>query len=174
MNQPTQPSNAARKSPSADAARLERKVGMGEIEVVSGEQVLKTLLGSCIGLVIHDQRLKVGGMAHVILPRSDGKSAPPGKYADTAVSELLRLIQLQGGRPRHLFAKLAGGSNMFSTNGPNRIGDQNLAAVEWHLKSLGIPVLGRHCGGNLGRRMTFFVETGRVTIEILGTPTIEL
>lgn len=173
MSQRTPLSNTAPKL-HPETARVERKVGMGEIEVVSGSLVLKTLLGSCIGLVLHDSRLQVGGMAHVILPRSEGNSGPPGKFADTAVAELLRLIESQGGRPRHLVAKLAGGSNMFSTSSANRIGDQNLAAIESHLLSFGIPVLGRHCGGNLGRRMTFFVETGRVTVDILGTPTIEL
>ena len=63
---------------------------------------------------------------------------------------------------------------MFATTGPASIGDQNISAVEQLLKSAGIPVMGRHCGGKSGRRLAFEVDTGRVAIDIVGSPTIEL
>jgi chemotaxis protein CheD len=152
----------------------ERKVGMGEIEVVRGSFRLRTLLGSCIGLVLYDLKSQVGGMAHIVLPSSNGQGALPGKYADTAVPELLRQIEALNGRVKHLAAKLAGGANMFATTGPSSIGDQNVTMVEQLLKKVGIPVLGRHCGGRQGRRIAFEVDTGRVTIEVVGAPGIEL
>lgn len=48
-------------------------------------------LGSCIGLVIHDETRKIGGLAHVMLPKSSGKpNERAGKYADTAVEVLIK------------------------------------------------------------------------------------
>lgn len=152
----------------------ERKVGMGEMDVVRGSFLLRTLLGSCIGLILYDLRNQVGGLAHVVLPNSNGQVSTPGKYADTAVSELLRQIEELGGRPRQLSAKLTGGANMFATSGPSSIGDQNLTAVEQLLKIAGIPVLARHCGGRAGRRVAFEVETGRVTVEMVGSAPVEI
>ena len=152
----------------------ERKVSMGEIEVVRGAFVLRTLLGSCLGLILYDLKNQVGGLAHIVLPSSNGQESSPGKYADTALANLLRQIEILGGRERQLSAKLAGGSNMFATSGPSTIGDQNIAAVEQLLKMAGIPVMGRHCGGKAGRRVAFEVDTGRVTVEVVGSPPVEI
>ena len=154
--------------------RPERKVGMGELDVVSGAFRLRTLLGSCVGLVLYDHFNRIGGLAHIVLPKSNVERLPLGKYADVAIPEMLRRIEQLNGRVKQLSAKIAGGAKMFATNGPNSIGDQNIAAVELLLKSAGIPVLGRHLGGTQGRRLAFDVDTGRVIIEVVGAPAIEL
>lgn len=151
-----------------------QKVGIGELCVVRGTGILRTLLGSCIGLVLHDRKNGIGGLVHIVLPASSGVDQSPGKYADTAVPELIRLIEIAGGKLRNLSARLAGGSNMFATLKSNTIGDQNVAMVERMLKESGIPILGRHCGGHQGRRLAYDVETGSVTIEIVGGPSVEL
>ena len=171
MNEPIRSSPVLAREP----RRLsERKVGMGEIEVARGAFMLRTLLGSCIGLVLYDLRNQVGGLAHIVLPTANGQTGTPGKYADSALAELLKQIVELGGRERQLSAKLTGGANMFATSGPTSIGDQNIAAIELLLKSTGIPVLGRHCGGRSGRRVAFEVDTGRVTVDIVGSSPIEV
>lgn len=144
------------------------KVGMGELDVLEGTGLMKTLLGSCIGLVLHDRQKKVGGLAHIVLPTSNGVMAAAGKYADTAIPELLRRIERLGGRRRQVVAKLAGGANMFASGNANAIGEQNIAMVETLLKLADIPIAGRHCGGLQGRRMAYDVESGQVTVEIVG------
>jgi chemotaxis protein CheD len=151
----------------------DRKVGMGEMHVVQGSGILRTLLGSCIGLILHDTIRCVGGMAHIVLPTSNG-SDQLGKYADTAFPELVSQIQRAGGISRSLTAKLAGGANMFALTTSNGIGEQNLAMVEQLLKEARIPVLGRHCGGQQGRKVAFDVQTGAVTVEVVGGVLVEL
>ena len=42
------------------------------------------------------------------------------------------------------------------------------------LNELGIPLVGRHCGGEQGRRMSLDTATGVITIEIVGSDPIEL
>lgn len=162
--------------PSAISRRSgsERKIGLGEVDVLRQTGVMRTLLGSCIGLVLHDRNNRVGGMAHIILPLSNGSEQSPGKYADTAVPELIRLIEQAGGKARNLAAKLAGGANMFASTNLNGIGEQNLAMVERLLKDAAIPVVARHCGGQKGRKMAYDVETGIVTVEIVGGEPVEL
>lgn len=151
-----------------------RKVGLGELAVLQAAGELRTLLGSCIGLVLHDQKNRVGGMAHIVLPLSNGSDHTPGKYADTAVPELIRQIEALGGKTRNLCAKLAGGANMFASTNLNGIGEQNLAMVERLLRDAGIPVLARQCGGQQGRKMAYDVVTGIVTVEVVGGPPVEM
>lgn len=152
----------------------ERKVGIGELAVIKQEGLLRTLLGSCLGLVLHDRRACVGGLAHIVLPLSGEDRSLPGKFADTAIPELVRMIEQSGGKPQALVAKLAGGANMFASVKSNGIGDQNQAMVEKILKELGIRIAGRHCGGRQGRRLAYDVQTGIVTVEILGSPSVIL
>jgi chemotaxis protein CheD len=163
---------SSRRPTKIDAA--DRKVAMGQIEVGQRGHVLRTLLGSCVGLTLHDRRAGVGGLAHIVLPDSRGDRTAPGKFADTALPELLRLINELGGRAEKLIAKIAGAANMFSSDGGNLVGQQNLLAVEELLASRKIPIVGRHCGGTQGRRMAFYIETGEVTIDILGSESVVL
>ena len=51
---------------------------------------------------------------------------------------------------------------------------QNIEATERLLGELRIPLLGRHCGGEKGRRMSLDTATGVITIEIVGSDPIEL
>lgn len=152
----------------------ECKVAMGGLEVLQGAGVLRTLLGSCIGLTLFDRKLRIGGLAHIVLPVSNGVAAPPGKYADTAIPHLIRTIESLGGQMRHVVAKFAGGSDMFASASANAVGELNIAMVETLLQDARITVTGRHCGGNKGRRMEFDVQTGRVTVEIVGGAIEEL
>jgi chemotaxis protein CheD len=146
---------------------------MGEIAVARENGVLRTLLGSCLGLALYDRRLKVAALAHIVLPDSLGRSATPGKYADTAVPEMIRHMQeLVETERLRLHAKIAGGANMFtSADAGNTIGVQNVQAIEVILERLRIPIIARHCGGEQGRRMTIDTATGAVTIDIVGAAT---
>lgn len=147
---------------------------MGEIVVAANGESIRTLLGSCVGVALFDAERRVGGLAHVVLPASSGGDGPPGKFVDTAIPELVRRIVESGGRASCLCAKLAGGARMFRVNTKLSIGDQNLRAAENMLASQKIPVVGRHCGGEQGRRMILASSTGDVRIEVVGENAIAI
>lgn len=147
-------------------------VPMGGMAAARDTGTLRTFLGSCLGVVLHDRRLRIAALAHVVLPRATGRTDRPGKYADTAVPELLRMMaSLADGAPLRPIAKLVGGARMFAFRAALPVGEQNVAAADEVLASLGIPVLGRCCGGTLGRRMSLDVASGAVTVEAVGAPT---
>ena len=147
-------------------------VPMAGIGVSQGTGTLRTLLGSCIGVALYERRLKLLGLAHVVMPDSKGVETALGKYADTAIPETIRRMQaLVGSQRLTLTAKIAGGANMFAhvnQLNPSSIGEQNMAAVERVLKSFEIPILARHVGGTAGRRMLIEVSTGVVQIQVVG------
>ncbi len=147
---------------------------MGELLVICGDDPLKTLLGSCIGLALYSRRGTVGGLAHIVLPESRGRAGPPGKFADTAIPEMIRLIEVNGGNVRNVNAKIAGGANMLDLNAATTIGDQNQETIRRILSEMRIPIIAEHCGGVQGRRMTFYPSTGRLAIDVVGGETIEI
>lgn len=159
---------------SGQSKKLASSIRMGCIGLGKGDDALKTLLGSCIGLTLFDHVNCLGALAHIVLPDSTGHDGPAGKFVDTAVPELVKLIEQQGGKLGHLTAKIVGGASMFQSNAASDIGDRNIKATERYLEKLGIPITARHCGGKMGRRVNFFPGSGRVRIEIVGQDVIEI
>ncbi|MHB1650865.1 MAG: chemotaxis protein CheD [Desulfitobacteriaceae bacterium] len=147
-------------------------VGMADFKVAKMPDILMTAgLGSCIGICIHDPVVRVGGLAHIMLPAANGNSGGNlSKYADTAIELMLQEILSLGANKTRLRAKIAGGSQMFSFPGKPpilKIGDRNAEAVEEELKRIGIPLLIADVGGSFGRTIHFDVATGDLKIRTI-------
>ena len=127
---------------------------------------LETLLGSCVGVAIWDRSTKIGALAHVVLPESNGATKTPGKFADTAIDELKRLMLAEGAMGLSLTAKIAGGAAMFGKAKDSDIGIRNREAVIEQLQKHKIRLLGEHCGGNKGRIIRFNTKDFSVSVRI--------
>jgi chemotaxis protein CheD len=158
----------------ASDSGMDLRIGIGELVVSKSPAVLRTLVGSCVGMTLYDPFRKVGGMAHIVHPESNGRVDQPGKYADTAIRELMRELANQGGEQRRLVAKYAGGAKMLNAFSSNPIGDLNVEMIERILTQLGIPILGRECGGKHGRRLALDLTRGVLRIEAVGQQPLEL
>lgn len=153
----------------APAVAETTSVPIGGLATGYGSGCLRTFLGSCVGLALYDRRLRLAGLAHVVLPDSSGSGTPPGKYADTAVPALLeQLTRLSGNERLRLTARLVGGAKMFDFHSGPAVGDLNVEALESLLDGVSIPIVARDCGGSKGRRMTLDITSGQITIESVG------
>jgi chemotaxis protein CheD len=156
-------------------------VGMGEIHTskIPGTTITAPGLGSCIALIMYDPNIKAAGMAHVVLPDSTSAkhNSMPGKYADTAVPELLNSMISLGAKKNNLIIKATGGAQMFNLEkGSNilNIGMRNIVAIKALLSQMGLTIKAADTGGNRGRTVKIDVATGYVTVKILGQEEIEL
>lgn len=146
-------------------------VPMGKWAVAPAPTMIRTLLGSCVGVVLYDKLARLGGVAHIVLPDSRGDGSFPGKYADTAIPAMIADFDRALGKRSvsRLRAKIVGGASMFQTSlATMNIGRQNNEAVERVLEALGVPILARDLGGETGRRLTLDTASGNVTIRIPG------
>ena len=147
----------------------EVRVDMADMKVESRPVELLTSVGSCVAICIHDSMHKCGGLAHIMLPRSgDMSNEPlPSKYADTAVPALVTGLRKMRGQQLRLSAKIAGGANMFANLNSNNldIGGKNIRAVRTVLSENKIRLVGEDVGGLHGRRVSFNVSSGTVTIK---------
>jgi chemotaxis protein CheD len=144
-------------------------VRMGEIEVSkrTGEELVARGLGSCIGVALIDRSSGVAGMAHVVLPESNGPDEQPGKFADLAVPALIAQMKQAGAVLRRVDAVLAGGARMFEL-GEMDIGARNADAVKAGLTRAGVKIRAVATGGNRGRTLRLTVGDFAVTVKEAG------
>ncbi|ABN56874.1 MULTISPECIES: chemotaxis protein CheD [Methanoculleus] len=141
-------------------------LGLGELRV--GKCPMGTIgLGSCIALILHDERRALAGLAHIMLPESRGVTDRPGKFADTAMCALLEEMTKLGSSKSSITAIVVGGASMFefSANSLN-IGERNAAVVKELLQEQGIRIEHEETGGKLGRSVYYWPEgKGRLIIK---------
>ncbi len=142
-------------------------VRMGEMHVTSNGTIVKTILGSCIGLVLHDKQRKLTAIAHIVLPTRFRGDPIVGKYADTAVPALLQELLSLGSRREDIRAYFAGGANMFVLSEDRKlatVGELNIAATRAQLKGNGIIVEFEDVGGNHGRSLLFSNQESSIRV----------
>ncbi len=150
------------------------KVGMADLKICKAPDMITTLgLGSCIGIAVYDPVLKIGGLAHIMLPDSTQmrNNSNIAKFADTGIEELVKRVVMAGANKRRLVAKIAGGAKMFQVSGLStvgNVGERNAQASRAKLKQLGIPLLAEDTGLNYGRTVELYPETGEFRIKAVG------
>jgi chemotaxis protein CheD len=145
---------------------------MGEMVVSSdrNEELVALGLGSCIGLAIVDRTAGVAGLAHIVLPESNDRTDQVGKFADTAVPELIARMRKAGAQERRFETAIVGGARMFEMSGGLDIGSRNEAAVRAALAKARINIKAAQTGGNSGRTVKVDMGELLVTVRVAGQP----
>ena len=161
--------------------KQEIHVGISEYKIAQYPDKLMTVgLGSWVGTIIYDEKSKIGGLSHIMLPDSQPfshkREIKPGKFADLALPNMVAELQRKVRAPRFK-AKIVGGANMFQfqtiTNTSN-IGQRNVEAVEQSLAKLGIPIVAKHVGGTAGRTMIVDLDDFTTMVRIVNQEIIYL
>lgn len=145
---------------------------MGEMVVSSdpSEELVALGLGSCIGLAMVDRTAGVAGLAHIVLPESNDRGDQVGKFADTAVPELIAKMVKAGAVERRFEVAIAGGARMFEMSGGLDIGSRNETAVRAALAKARITIKAAETGGSSGRTVKISVGDLLVTVRCAGQP----
>lgn len=146
-------------------------VRVADLKVSAGDDTLVTVgLGSCVAIILYDPNVRVGGLAHVLLPSPalSRREVNPAKSAQTAVPLLLEQMARLGASPRRITARIAGGASMFaalSAPGTINMGERNVVSTRNALMTHAIPLIGEDVGADYGRTVRFRVADGRVDIS---------
>jgi chemotaxis protein CheD len=148
-------------------------IRIGEIGFGIDNDCLRTFVGSCVAIVLHDPVNRAAALAHVQLPEcTEHSPLDLGRYADTAVPELVRRLQQRSRLTVSPVAHIAGGADMFPIAQARSVGRLNTKAVKGLLLSYRIPILTESCGGNLARRLLFDIQAGSLQVEMIEPPPI--
>jgi chemotaxis protein CheD len=129
-------------------------------------------LGSCIAVIVHDPKRKVGGMIHYMLPLSE--IAPekakdkPAMFADTGIPELFRTMYGMGCDKKDLVVKVAGGGALYDDKGLFSIGKRNYTVLRKMFWKAGVMIASEDVGGAKSRTARLWVGDGRCTIASQG------
>lgn len=154
-----------------DESLAQVPVRIGEIRVARGSSLLFTIgLGSCVAVALYDPGVRVGGLAHAMLPRPEGsrRGAPRGRFATTAVEDLLEMMQQNGASLRRISVRLAGGASMFRDvleSDGLRLGRRNVEAARASLEAAGLAVAGEDTLGTWGRSVFLRTTDGLLLVS---------
>ncbi len=144
------------------------KILPGEYYVSHGNELIATVLGSCVSACVRDRRTALGAMNHFMLPEATSASADDGapfRYGAFAMEHMLNDLFRIGVRKQDLEVKIAGGGAMLG--GGSVIGDRNVAFVKEFLGNEGIEVAAEHTGSNVARNVLYDVRTGKMLVKQL-------
>lgn len=152
---------------------LKDRVGISEFRVARApSQLVAHGLGSCVAIALYDPVNRLGGLAHTLLPKPHPgiEILRPGKFVATAIDAMVAELLCLGAARERLWAKLAGGANMFeqlAASGEETVGARNARSARETLAGLNIPLLGEDTGGNYGRTLEFDLGTGSVRVRTI-------
>jgi len=130
------------------------------------DEMLVTILGSCVTACIRDPLIGVGGMNHFMLPESAGAgwdtASASMRYGNVAMERLINDILKRGGARDRLEIKVFGSGNVMKGNA--NIGHRNAEFVEQYLAAEGLRIAAHHLRGNLPRRVHYLPATGKVML----------
>jgi chemotaxis protein CheD len=129
-------------------------------------------LGSCIGIVIYDPVVKVGGLLHYMLPESslDKEKARknPFMFADSGIPHLFKATYQLGAKKQHMKAAVVGGAQILDQKGFFNIGKRNHMAVRKIFWKNKVMTNFEDVGGNVNRTIRLELATGNMYLKVSG------
>ncbi len=148
------------------------KVLPGEYYVTGAkDEVLLTVLGSCVTACMRDPETGFGGINHFMLPSKTTANWEGDdlqlRYGNYAMEVLLNEI-LKTGCPRsRIEMKLFGGGNVINSN--TLIGTKNTIFVKRFAEREGVNIAREDLGGSHGRRIMYEPSTGKAWRRFIST-----
>lgn len=153
--------------------QLIAKLLPGDYYVTCADEVLDTVLGSCVSACIRNPRLGIGGMNHFMLPRPSGSgndtwdnlSGRATRYGTASMEQLINRVLSAGGSRSDLEVKIFGGGKVLSSL--TDVGNHNVIFVRDFLKQEGLKVVSEDVGNTCPRHVQYFPMSGRVRVRHL-------
>lgn len=137
----------------------------------SDNEVMTTILGSCVAACIWDPVAGVGGLNHFLLPGQASDRGSNLRYGVNAMELLINGLLKKGAERAQLRVKLLGGAKMIDSGA--EIGVKNAEFAHWYMKNEELAIVSSCLGGERGRKIRFWPTSGRLQRSFL-TNTIDI
>ena len=148
----------------------------GECRLVKRPAVLRTVLGSCVGITFLVPRLGIGALCHPMLPRcpvhrpAGSIQSEDRRYVDVAIRVIAQQLDSLGAARLETQVKVFGGGDVLSVGGGTArptVGKLNSEAAMQVLDQEGFTVSACRLGGASGVHIQFHTATGEVLLRHL-------
>ena len=156
--------------------KVTAKILPGEYYVTMQNEMITTVLGSCISACIRCKAFGIGGMNHFMLPMSredghdgwmDGNISEATRYGNYAMEHMINDILKQGASRNHLEVKLVGGGKILKNM--SDVGLRNIAFAREYLQVEKLELVGEDVGDIYPRKVMYDPMTGKVKVKKLRT-----
>ena len=144
----------------------------GDYYVTKEDELITTVLGSCISACIRDTVVGIGGMNHFMLPettksrlssRDESVVGTALRYGNYAMEHLINTILQYGGKRKNLEVKLFGGGKIIATLGD--VGSRNVKFVLDYVDTEALKLISHDLGDIYPRKVNFYPKSGRVRMK---------
>ncbi|WP_404360334.1 chemoreceptor glutamine deamidase CheD [Methylotuvimicrobium sp. KM1] len=144
----------------------------GEYYVTNENEMITTVLGSCISACIRDSVLGIGGMNHFMLPETSTEQAKSAgysllgsatRYGNYAMEHLINTILASGGKRKNLEVKVFGGGKIIPSL--SDVGLRNIGFVLDYIDTEALNLLAQDLGDIYPRKVNFYPKTGKVRMK---------
>lgn len=148
------------------------KILPGEFYVTRENELVSTVLGSCVSACIRDIQLGVGGMNHFMLPADKGETdnrvdSDSARYGNHAMEMLINSILKVGGLKKNLEMKIFGGGRVLAGMTSIDVGNMNIEFIRQYAELEKLNVVTEDLGDIYPRKVLYFPQTGRVLMKKL-------
>jgi chemotaxis protein CheD len=139
----------------------------GEFYVTERDEIIATVLGSCVSTCIRDRNTGLGGMNHFMLPEDPRRDVRGDalRYGCVALERLINELLKRGADRSELQIKVFGGGQVIA--GMSDIGRSNVEFVRGYLRDEGLALDVEDVGGPWARRIRYFPAIGKVLVKHL-------
>lgn len=148
------------------------KILPGEFYVTTQNEIIVTVLGSCVSACVRDPVFGIGGMNHFMLPLQgdNGSWEKQGlglatRYGSFAMEHLINEILKNGGVRKNLEIKVFGGGKVLAQM--TDVGDKNIRFVLDYIKTEGLNLISQDLGDIYPRKVHYHPKTGKVRVKKL-------
>lgn len=142
----------------------------GEFYVSDKDEMIGTLLGSCIAVCFHDKENNISGMNHFMLPGRISSTSlhedRNAKYGMQAIFELLENMYRCGAVRKNIEARIFGGGSVVAVeNFSHQVPEDNIKVARVVLEMEDIPIISQDVGGKFTRKLIMDVLTGKIYLK---------
>lgn len=145
----------------------------GDFYVTLEDEILDTVLGSCVSACIRSPRHGIGGMNHFMLPqpRNDGtdswaaQAGSATRYGTASMEQLINRILKSGAKRADLEVKIFGGARVLAAL--TDVGERNVNFVREFLRNEGLKVVAEDVCDTCPRHIQYSPRSGRVRVKHL-------
>ena len=145
----------------------------GESHLARTPAIIRTILGSCVGVTFWSRKLSIGALCHAQLPRCPSpKTVSSGegyRYVDFAIRDFVRQFEELGAVRSEVEVKMFGGADVLVVVDPASatIGRMNCEVAVEVAQAEGLNVVASSLGGTSGLNIRFHTMTGEVLLRRL-------
>ena len=148
------------------------KILPGEFYVTREDEIIVTVLGSCVSACVRDPFVGVGGMNHFMLPVSGNNKlhdmsviSDSTRYGNYAMEHLINEVLKRGGMRNRIEVKIFGGGRVLKSM--SDVGKKNIDFVVDYLLQENLAIESQDVGDIYPRKVIYNPKSGKVLVKKL-------